>query len=73
MTWQDIETAPKDGRKFLTWDKYYGVRIGRFFDRHGHDDWLSYMDGFNGSSKGGPRATHWMELPAPPLPAPPED
>ncbi|MDE3023464.1 MAG: hypothetical protein KGI54_16715, partial [Pseudomonadota bacterium] len=57
--WRPIESAPKDGRKFLTWDKVYGIRIGRAFIRANHDDWLSYCDGFNGSSKGGARATHW--------------
>ena len=64
--WQPIETAPKDGTHFLVWDSFYGIRIGRAHIRHDHDDWLSYMDGHKGSSKGGIRATHWMPLPAPP-------
>ena len=64
--WRPIETAPKDGAQFLVWDAYYGVRIGRCFRRPDHDDWLSYMDAFKGSSKGGLRATHWQPLPPPP-------
>lgn len=64
--WQDISTAPRDGRKFLVWEPFYGIRIGRAFDRSDHDDWLSYMDAFGGSSKGGMRATHWRPLPAAP-------
>lgn len=64
--WQPIETAPKDGRRFLVWDAHYGLRIGRAFVRSDHDDWLSYLDAFGGSSKGGMRATHWMPLPEPP-------
>ena len=64
--WQPIETAPRDGSKFLVWEEYYGIRIGRCKERADHDDWLSYMDAFGGSSKGGSRATHWMPLLAPP-------
>lgn len=64
--WQPIETAPKDGSTFLVWDSYYGTRIGRYFRRADHDDWLSYMDASGGSSKGGMRATHWKPLPEPP-------
>lgn len=64
--WQPIETAPRDGSRFLVWEKHYGIRIGRCKERADHDDWLSYMDAFGGSSRGGPRATHWMPLPTPP-------
>ena len=67
VEWRPIETAPKDGRRFLVWDSYYGIRIGRWNKRADHDDGLSYMDAFGGSSKGGIRATHW--LPLPPAPA----
>lgn len=69
VEWMPIETAPRDGRRFLTWDAHYGVRIGLCFNRADHDDWLSYADNFGGSSKGGMRATHWMPLPAPPTKA----
>lgn len=64
--WLPIETAPKDGTRFLTWDSHYGVRTARAHHRADHDDWLSYCDAFGGSSKGGIRATHWMPLPTPP-------
>lgn len=63
--WRPIETARAAGhRRFLCWDSYYGIRIGTVHVRVDHDDWLSYMDGFGGSSKGGMRATHWQPLPA---------
>jgi hypothetical protein len=64
--WQPIETAPKDGTHFLTWDSFYGIRKGRHYARSDHDDWLSYLDAFGNSHKGGMRATHWRPLPAPP-------
>ena len=64
--WRDIASAPKDGTRFLTFDDYYGVRMGRAFIRADHDDWLSYVDCNGNSSKGGIRATHWQPLPAPP-------
>lgn len=66
QTWRPIETAPRDGQRFLTWCKFYGVRIGRAYVRADHDDWLSNVDAYGGSSKGGMRATHWMPLPTPP-------
>lgn len=64
--WREIATAPKDGTRFLTFDDYYGVRMGRAFIRADHDDWLSYVDCNGNSSKGGIRATHWQPLPTPP-------
>lgn len=67
MEWQPIETAPKDGTRFLTYEpSHYGIRIGRAFIRADHDDWLSHVDQHGGSSKGGARPTHWMPLPEPP-------
>jgi hypothetical protein len=63
--WRPIETARTAGhRRFLCWDAHYGLRIGTVHIRTDHDDWLSYMDGFGGSAKGGMRATHWMPLPS---------
>lgn len=64
--WRPIETAPRNGTQFLTWDSHYGIRVGRCVVRPDHDDWLSYMDAYKGSSKGGIRATHWMPLPPAP-------
>jgi hypothetical protein len=64
--WRPIESAPKDGTQFLTWNSFYGIRVGKAHLRANHDDWLSYCDAFKGSSKGGSRATHWMPLPIAP-------
>lgn len=64
--WQSIESAPRDGREFLIWDRFYGIRIGRCFVRPDHDDWLSWKNDHGGTSKGGIRATHWLPLPPAP-------
>lgn len=61
-----MDSAPRDGSRFLVWDHHYGIRIGKALVRSDHDDWLSYVDAFGGSSKGGIRATHWLPLPEPP-------
>lgn len=68
MEWMPIETAPRDGRKFLMWDSHHGIRIGRAKERHDHDDWLSVVDGNGNSWKGGVRATKWMPMPQAPEP-----
>jgi hypothetical protein len=64
--WLPIETAREQTGKFLVWDAHYGIRIGCVHVRPTHDDWLSYCDARDGSSKGGIRATHWRPLPTPP-------
>ncbi len=58
--WQPIETAPRDGTKFLAYCENGRMRVdwvdeaqrniyGRFWQEHGDN-----------------RYTHWMPLPAPP-------
>lgn len=64
--WEPIETAPKDGTKVLTYtpppapygDPYFCVCA--FFHGHWPSKWMH--------ATGNTEPTHWMPLPAPPLP-----
>ena len=56
MSWQPIETAPRN-KWLLLWNEDAGYWVGQIainFD------------------PGEPEATHWMPLPAPPIPEPKE-
>lgn len=63
MTWQPIETAPKDGRACLVSD-------GRFIfcvEWNEEFDWWSVDDNKFGPFRlRGAAPTHWMPLPPPP-------
>ena len=68
MDWQPIETAPRDGTRFLVWwekDKYASIvwwlkGYGAF--TNGATDRCDTPVGFAPSW-----FTHWMPLPAPPI------
>ena len=68
MKWQPIETAPKDGTRFLISN---GVDIGfgfwgSFITRgKSVDGWCEENAGYDGDS-GESYGTHWMRLPEPP-------
>lgn len=76
MTWQEIETAPKDGTAVLLWDAdledapHYEPVIGHFVDFESvggapdgyHSGWYD-----NVSGRVELRPTHWMPLPDPPV------
>ena len=81
MAWQTIETAPRDGTRIWAWSAGYGQRetcmqkYGKgspgFAKWEEGDGPLNYGWGWrepqnNWSSTWEP--THWMPLPAPPLP-----
>lgn len=75
MTWQPIETAPKDGNEIIAADVRTGwvgcVQWGRT-QYHG-DGWLDGYDFGNQSSyssKPQTGITHWMPLPEPPADGP---
>ena len=71
--WQPIETAPKDGRDFLVWNRENRVRKARWYERSSSDLGVSLYEGDGVNSfKGGIQPTHWMPLPAPPEPTVPE-
>lgn len=57
--WQDISNAPTDGRQVLLYWRHEGVTIGHYLDGEGWEN----IDG------GLLEPTHWMALPAPPVPA----
>jgi len=63
--WQPIETAPKDCRMVigLTWA---GVVHPVWWSKT-YDQWQWANDGYH--SGAAPRLTHWMSLPAPPIPS----
>lgn len=63
MTWQPIETAPKDGTVVVLaeWSDYHGAW------QFGTGYWRRYLPGFgDGFGWIGHAPTHWMPLPDPP-------
>jgi hypothetical protein len=59
MEWQDISTAPKDGRDVLVYDQVYGV-VSAYFDKY---YWYPHPSSRDSDSL---EPTHWMPLPKPP-------
>ena len=60
--WQPIETAPKDGTKFLA---YEGGAENKHYECWWQDDfsnWSGWQDWWDSE----PEPTHWMPLPEPP-------
>ncbi len=56
--WQPVETAPKDGRRFLVSD---GAAVATVWWSAEADEWIGYdTEGAFGA------VTHWMPLPPPP-------
>lgn len=58
--WQPIESAPRDGTRFLAWCPYVGRAIMRIHGLH-RETWA-----IDPSGKLGCQPTHWMKLPEPP-------
>jgi hypothetical protein len=56
MSWQPIDTAPRDGTVIDVWHPTYGRLVDQWWDSE--DGWFSFHD------DDGP--THWMHLPEPP-------
>jgi hypothetical protein len=55
--WRPIETAPKDGRRFIAYDPH----VGMLFTMHWDDgEFLTDYERWSG------RFTHWMPRPTPP-------
>jgi Protein of unknown function (DUF551) len=75
MTWQPIDTAPKDGSRVLLWvpdeaGSSYTTQIGTWtFYSATSDDFLWVYDGHSDGLRRYCMAhppTHWMPLPEPP-------
>ena len=78
MTWQPIETAPKDGTHVILWIE--GSAIEGQWDSQTRNDGTSYgpgtwevlilpSHGCGCCSNENDPPTHWMPLPTPPVPA----
>lgn len=79
-TWQDIETAPRDGTFVDLWRKDHGRLADCYWGRPSHEcgesgqycdsDWHSldegWVDGTFDHLIPGDDITHWMPLPSPP-------
>jgi hypothetical protein len=72
MTWQPIETAPKDGTHVLLWEEYstdpfVGYWLyGKWSASHEHVDAEGGWDGATVIDNIQCDVTHWMPLPPPP-------
>jgi len=66
MDWQPIETAPKDGKRFLIWSAIDGMEIGYWstslWVKKG-GAWIIYEARSDTIEL---EPTHWMPLPEPP-------
>ena len=62
MEWQDIATAPKDGTRFLAYQK--GEPIQECWWCEDFPEWQGWQNDNDWDSD--PDPTHWMPLPAPP-------
>jgi len=62
MTWQPIETAPKDGAEFLGW-RHGRIATARLVPRDDCEMWCFGGESFAFESFPALRPTHWMPLP----------
>ena len=75
MTWQPIETAPKDGSRVLIWrgDTYSAEAVAGYWDddkyaRNPRPYWTGHDHYWRGKRWCREHApTHWMTLPEPPV------
>jgi hypothetical protein len=63
MTWQPIETAPKDKDILLYCPEYKGIYIGQSWTAYDEEENYTY---FWVSQIGEVYPTHWQPLPEPP-------
>ena len=66
MSWQTIETAPKDGTAILIYapKAYFGD--GVYLAWWGGEYWLYCTEGATDYPYSDSSATHWMPIPSPP-------
>ena len=78
MTWQPIDTAPKDGTPILGWDGehiaicyWYQYKLQSLFrSRRVSGGWYLSTTGGMQEDSGSWLPTHWQPLPAPPTDPP---
>lgn len=63
MTWQPIETAPKDGTDVIVYRPKFD---GTYIPQVGMDWWSERLGGVWAKSRKDVPPTHWMALPKPP-------
>ena len=62
MTWQPIDTAPKDGREILVWSSRDGTFVAFWYEIRNGWFWTSHdLEGDEEIN-----ATFWQPLPPPP-------
>ena len=66
MTWQPIETAPKDGAEFLGW-RHGRIATARLVPRDDCEMWVFGGESFAFEVFPALRPTHWMPLPPAPI------
>ena len=67
MSWQPIETAPKDGSDILFWSQRGGYFAGNWPPECRPGSWEKARGRWTGSSdRKAEIATHWQPLPPPP-------
>ena len=68
MTWQPIETAPRDETRVMLFCQYDGICTAEWWQ----GEWLVYADKYqpaydlDGKALKASAATHWQPLPEPP-------
>ena len=69
MKWQPIETAPKDGRRFLAYEKSDENCVYECWwePDYLHDEWGCAVGGWDDDWDLQRDPSHWMPLPAPPV------
>lgn len=60
--WQDIETAPKDGTRFLAFEKSRESQRYECWWENDFGNWEGWTDDWDSE----PEPTHWMPLMDPP-------
>ena len=59
--WRPIETAPKDGARFLAYEPRHEYRYYECWWEDDFRDWSGWQDDFDSE----PKPTHWMHLEPP--------
>jgi len=68
MTWEPIETAPKDGRRILAYGDFRAAYTNMQWEQLAYPQSVYFMDSdWRGDEGHEYSFTHWMPLPDPPV------